>query len=372
MPISKDLGQPQALKPGCWRLQLSHSPSRAGAGPAADWIQLRFQLYGANGPTTLELRRQGTIVLRRKLLGDQPVELLWPADWMEGSLELTMEGGDSLRLRHLQIGELHAAMAERQLLRILQSLHPGSPARAEMQVRRELQLDGSWPNRQERLEHIFRSFCNSPICNDLGRHRRQVIARQAEDRFALTAHGSQLEKAGPTITVVVPVYKPNPLHLQACIASICAQSYQRWQLCIVDDHSQDRLTTALLKEAAFSDPRIRIGLRSSNGHIAAATNDAIAMAEGDYIAFVDNDDMLAGDALEQVAAAIVVDPQRKLIYSDEDFISLSGQHINPHHKPDWNLELLRAHNYITHLTVVCSNTLRRLGGLRSGCDGAQD
>jgi O-antigen biosynthesis protein len=363
---------PEALGPGRWRLRLPRSANSPGSWSEAGWIQLKFLVHGSAGPTSLELHHLGKSVLRRQLIGDEPVELLWPAAWMADSLEVSVEGGSKLKLRQLQLHELQAEMAERRLLLMLQSRYASSPARQEMRVRRELKLDASWPNRQERLMHIFRHFCQSPVCNDLGLHGRLVKRRQAEDQPGLALRASATHGAGPSISVVVPVYRPNPLHLQACIASVRRQSYRHWQLCLVDDHSLDPLTTALLEEAAASDPRIRIGVRSSNGHIAAATNDAIAMATGDYIAFVDNDDMLAPDALAQVADAIVANPRRQLIYSDEDFIAPSGQRINPHHKPDWNLELLRAHNYITHLAVVGTATLRSLGGLRSECDGAQD
>jgi len=345
---------PESPKPGIWRQSLATAASQTAA-----WIQLTFQLEGANGMSIVRLQRRNTTELQRQLMGDEPVELIWPAAWGSDDLALTVEGSDRLRVRHLRLRGITAALAERRLLQLLQTWQ-------------RLPLHSSWANRHVRLEHIFRRFRDSPVCNDLGPHSRLVIRRRTEDCSALALAANLRGGAGPTISVVVPVYRPNPLHLQACISSIRSQSYRHWQLCLVDDHSQDPLTTALLQEAAASDSRIRVGVRSSNGHIAATTNDAIAMATGDYIAFVDNDDMLAPDALEQVAGAIGSDPRRQLIYSDEDFIDPNGRRIDPHHKPDWNLELLRAHNYITHLAVVGSTTLRGLGGLRSDCDGAQD
>lgn len=361
---------PQAAGRGRWRLPLPTGPAPGGCWPPDGWLQLQLHLDRALGPTSFVLDQQGERRLERRLVGNELLELIWPAAWLQNDLTLTIQGSDSLQLRQIRLQGISAAMAERRLMLILQSLQPGTPAKQQARLRRELQLDGPWPDRQERLEHLFRSYCRSQAPNALGRHGRLVRQRQLEDQAALTlaAKGDQ----GPQISIVVPIYRPDPLHLQACIDSIRSQSYGHWQLCLVDDHSQDPLTAALLQQAANSDPRIQVRMRNRNGHISAATNDAIAMADGDYIAFVDNDDRLAPTALEQVAAAIAADPGRKLIYSDEDFIAPSGERINPHHKPDWNLELLRAHNYITHLTVVCASTLRQLGGLRSSCDGAQD
>jgi GT2 family glycosyltransferase len=361
---------PEALEAGYWRLDLAASCRGNPPQQADRWVQLQLQLRATTGLTHLTLRHQGNSALERRLVGDEPVELIYPADWMKDDLALHIQGGSTLQLRHVAQHVISAAMAERRLMLILQSRQPGTPARQQARVRRELRLDASWPDQRERLEHLFRSYCQSDVSNAIGRHGRLVLRRKREDQSLLTL--GRPTTAAPTISVVVPTYRPDPLHLQACIDSIRRQTYGHWQLCLVDDHSRDPLTTALLLEASRTDPRIEVKLRSSNGHISAATNDAIAMAKGDYIAFVDNDDLLASTALEQVAAALHADPRRKLIYSDEDFIAPSGERINPHHKPDWNLELLRAHNYITHLTVVCASTLRGIGGLRSACDGAQD
>lgn len=362
--------QPKCQAPGDWTLDLAPPGRKENSRFNDGWMQLRLQLHNSSGVTQLTLLHRGGNALERRLVGDEPVELIYPANWMADGLALCIQGGRTLVPRQIQQRAISAAMAERRLMLILQSRQPGTPARQQARLRRELQLDGSWPNQRERLEHLFRCFCKSDVSNAIGRHGRQVLRRQRDDRATLAL--GRTTPSGPTISVVVPIYRPDPLHLQACIDSIRRQTYSHWQLCLVDDDSQDPLTKALLLEASRTDARIEVKLRDNNGHISAATNDAIAMAKGEYIAFVDNDDMLASTALEQVAAALSSDPRLKLIYSDEDFVAPSGERINPHHKPDWNLELLRAHNYITHLAVVSTSTLRSLGGLRSECDGAQD
>ena len=109
-----------------------------------------------------------------------------------------------------------------------------------------------------------------------------------------------------------------------------------------------------------------------NGHISAATNDALQLATGDWVAFLDHDDLLAEHSLFWVADAINRHPKVSLIYSDEDKIDAKGRRFDPYFKCDWNLSLFYSHNLITHLAVYRADLLQKVGGLREGYEGAQD
>ena len=62
-----------------------------------------------------------------------------------------------------------------------------------------------------------------------------------------------------------------------------------------------------------------------------------------------------------------------LIYSDEDKITADGgKHFQPHFKPDFNLDLLRSNNYITHFLVVKKSLAEEAGRFRREMNGAQD
>jgi len=176
----------------------------------------------------------------------------------------------------------------------------------------------------------------------------------------------------PTISVLMPVHNPAPKVLAAALASLRAQLYPHWELCAVDDASTDPAVGRRLARAAAADPRIRVLRRGENGHIARATNDALAMATGLWCAFMDHDDALAEDALYEVARAARQDPALVLVYSDEDKIDGRGRRFEPHFKPAFDRELLYGQNYINHLTAVRTDALRDLGGLRPGFEGSQD
>ena len=176
----------------------------------------------------------------------------------------------------------------------------------------------------------------------------------------------------PLISVLVPVYNTPAAWLRACFDSVLAQFYPHWELCIADDASTQPHVRAILAEYAERDPRVKVVYRAENDHIAAATNSALALAAGEFVAFLDHDDVLAAEALFEIAAALQARPDVDLLYSDEDSLDHRGRRVRPIAKPDWSLHLLRSHNYLSHLLVLRAALVRRLDGCRVGLEGAQD
>ena len=176
----------------------------------------------------------------------------------------------------------------------------------------------------------------------------------------------------PLISIVLPVYNPDPAHLSAAVESVRAQLYQNWELCLADDASTDPRVAPFLRDAAASDPRIKVIFREKNGHIAACSNSALGLATGEWIALLDQDDLLAEHALAFAAATIVGHPDAGLIYSDEDKIDDAGARTEPYFKSDWNPELFLVQNFISHLGLYRRDLLREIGGFRDGFGGSQD
>jgi len=176
----------------------------------------------------------------------------------------------------------------------------------------------------------------------------------------------------PRFSVVTPVFRPPAEVLRETIASVRAQAFADWELCLVDDASRSPEVTAVLDEAANADGRVRVSYRSENGGIVAATNDALAMAKGEFVAFLDHDDLLDPRALAEVAAAIDEHPDVDYVYTDEDKVDEGGRQFDPFFKPDWSIDRLRGQMYTCHLSVVRRSLVEELGGLRDGFDGSQD
>jgi GT2 family glycosyltransferase len=175
----------------------------------------------------------------------------------------------------------------------------------------------------------------------------------------------------PLISVLTPVHNTDPRWLRACIDSVRRQAYPNWELCICDDASSAHETVKLLREYE-SDQRIRIRYSPKNGGISAASNTALELARGDFVALLDHDDELAPDALAEVVKHVNEHPDADVIYSDEDKLDTIGARCDPYFKPDWSPEHFLSTMYTCHLMVVRRQLLEKVGGFRTGYEGAQD
>jgi glycosyltransferase involved in cell wall biosynthesis len=176
----------------------------------------------------------------------------------------------------------------------------------------------------------------------------------------------------PTISVLLPVFNPEPAILDAAIRSIRKQAYPHWELCIADDASTNPSVATVIRRHANADPRIKVRFRDTRGNISAATNTALEIATGDFVALFDHDDLLPPLALYWVVESINRHPDARIFYSDEDKLDERGRRFDPYFKSDFNHVLLLAQNMISHLGVYRRDLVESLGGFRPGFEGAQD
>lgn len=178
--------------------------------------------------------------------------------------------------------------------------------------------------------------------------------------------------ARPRVSILLPVYDPPLEWLRACLDSVLAQAYPDWELCIADDASPSPQVRALIEDYGRRDARIRAVFRARNGHIAAASNDALALACGEWVALLDHDDLLAPHALLEMVRAALAHPRWRMLYSDEDKLDTDGRRCDPYFKPDFNHTLLLGQNCIGHLAMYRADLLREVGGFAPGVEGSQD
>ena len=177
----------------------------------------------------------------------------------------------------------------------------------------------------------------------------------------------------PLISILVPVYNTPEEFLKQMIQSVRRQTYGNWELCIANADPANESVARILKVASARDPRIRVTDVPENEGIAQNTNAALRIAGGEYIGLLDHDDLLAPDALFEIVRAVNEKGRPDVLYTDEDKVSTDlAEHFQPHMKPDFNKDLLRSNNYITHFFVASRALLDQVGGLDSAYDGAQD
>lgn len=98
------------------------------------------------------------------------------------------------------------------------------------------------------------------------------------------------------LSIIVPVY--NIAHyLNDCVQSVLEQSFQDWELVLVNDGSTDQ-SPALCEEWAKKDQRIRV-VHKTNGGLSDARNAGLLEAKGEYVHFLDGDDYYVSDSVLQ-------------------------------------------------------------------------
>lgn len=188
------------------------------------------------------------------------------------------------------------------------------------------------------------------------------------DRLApveLLVRQAQNQPAGPLISIVVPLYNTPLNFLTELLDSVVNQTYQNWELCLVDAGQDEQVGRAVAARMA-QEPRIRYRKLERNEGIAGNTNAGFALARGEYIALLDHDDILHPSALWYVARAIA-EQGADFVYTDEVTFEGEVEHTTLYHlKPDFMLDNLRANNYICHLSVFKAALLQAAGGGERG------
>lgn len=175
------------------------------------------------------------------------------------------------------------------------------------------------------------------------------------------------------ISVIVPAFRTPELFLCQMIDSLLNQTYTNWELCIANASPDDETMAHVLKEYTEKDSRIKVKDLEVNAGISENTNEALAMATGDFVGLLDHDDLLAPNALYEIALALENDQDIEALYTDEDKVTMDlSEHFQPNLKSDFNLDLLRSNNYICHFFVAKRSLIDQVGGFRPEFNGAQD
>ena len=202
------------------------------------------------------------------------------------------------------------------------------------------------------------------------RYQQWRLSNQVTEQALMQQQNEDFEQM-PLISIVVPVYNTKPEYLVELVNSIKKQSYQNWELCLIDGKSNKEETVRLLDSYA-EEEQIVVKHLVENYGISGNTNEGIKIATGEFIAFSDHDDFWEPDALYEVVKGIN-QSNADMIYTDEDKVNEdSTLFYEPHFKPDFAIDNLRSCNYICHLTVVSKKVLDKVGLLDSRFDGSQD
>ena len=105
----------------------------------------------------------------------------------------------------------------------------------------------------------------------------------------------------PLVSIVIPVFNVEH-HLRQCLDSVLRQTLKEWECICVDDGSPDG-SGAILDEYGGRDARFKI-IHQRNQGVSAARNLGIELASAPYLTFIDSDDWVEDDALENLLSAM--------------------------------------------------------------------
>ena len=104
----------------------------------------------------------------------------------------------------------------------------------------------------------------------------------------------------PLVSVIMPAYNAEK-YIGEAIASVRAQTYENWELLILDDGSADR-TAEIAQAYAQQDARIQVLRNPQNMGVARTRNRGFDLAQGEWIALLDSDDRWRAQKLEKQLA----------------------------------------------------------------------
>lgn len=128
------------------------------------------------------------------------------------------------------------------------------------------------------------------------------------------------------VSIVLPVYNGAD-HISESIESVLKQTYQNWELIIVDDCSTDN-TPEIIENFAKSDSRIHILHNEQNLKLPMTLNVGFASAKGDYFTWTSDDNMYHPNAIEKMISALEENSEIDLVYADCTIINNIGEIIS--------------------------------------------
>lgn len=121
--------------------------------------------------------------------------------------------------------------------------------------------------------------------------------KQKQARKILNGQDEIVREQG-LVSIIMPSYNTAP-YIKETIQSVLGQTYQNWELIIVDDCSTDNTDEEF---ATINDSRIRYFKNTINSGAAVSRNKALREAKGQWIAFLDSDDLWKPEKLEKQLA----------------------------------------------------------------------
>lgn len=149
------------------------------------------------------------------------------------------------------------------------------------------------------------------------------------------------------VSIIIPVYNTDPFLMKKCLRSVLGQTYKNIEILIVNDGSTEIKTLSFINSIRSDSVRI---LNKENGGVSSARNLGLKEANGEYIFFLDSDDYIGLDTIDNMVKKI----------NDSDYVAIIAKMItvvdkkiyNPTKIDDGKIQLSEKFNLILATTVL--------------------
>lgn len=151
----------------------------------------------------------------------------------------------------------------------------------------------------------------------------------------------------PKVSIVLPTYNGSKW-LTKAVKSIINQTFQDWELIIVNDCSTDN-TLAIIESLAAQDCRIKFISNNKNLKLPASLNIGFSIAKGEYYTWTSDDNVFKSNAIAAMASYLDRHPQTDMISMNSDIINENGEVIENF---DGNYTYKRCVEYLIHMNNI--------------------
>tara|TARA_B100000959_G_scaffold283181_1_gene351429 strand:+ start:272 stop:1174 length:903 start_codon:yes stop_codon:yes gene_type:complete len=155
----------------------------------------------------------------------------------------------------------------------------------------------------------------------------------------------------PLVSVILPTFNRSGYYLERAIQSVVNQSYDNWELIIIDNHSTDNTLNYI---NSLANKNISIYMINNNGNIAKSRNYGISHSNGNLIAFLDSDDFWEKNKLE-ISISFFQDNKKYAGVCHSENWTNNAETIIKHYGPEYNFKyetLLQRGNCISLSAMV--------------------
>lgn len=158
-----------------------------------------------------------------------------------------------------------------------------------------------------------------------------------------------MKTVSPMVSIITPAYN-SAQFIMDTIVSVQKQTFEDWELLIVDDASTDE-TFSILESLARKDRRIKPFLLENNSGAAVTRNKGLKEATGRYIAFLDSDDQWYPTKLEK-QLAFVQEKRAPISFTSYDLVNEDNEALNK------IIRCVPKLDYVSHFknTIICTST----------------